>query len=177
MRKTSKVLIQIVMANMSAQILRNIVGSVFPVKSQNVILSGEISPEHVFQLDCGHSWWHGAAEQQDSVWAFDPKTGFKAITGLSKEYKDITEFYEWTLDREYSYYNNGEMEHEAGDKLLDLPGVDKFVFFLVNSQGKGYGEQAEDYETWTLYKAPNFAQKWEEIEAADVERWIEWINS
>jgi len=165
------------MANMSATIVRNIVSSVFPVKPQNVILSGEISPEHVFQLDTGHSWWNGVSEQVDSVWAFDPKTGFKAITGLSKEYKDITEFYEWTLDREYSYSNNGEMEHESGDKLMDLPGVEKFVFFLVNSQGKGYGENAESFETWTLYKSPNFAQKWAEIEEADTLRWLEWINS
>ena len=51
------------------------------------------------------------------------------------------------------------------------------VVFLVNSQGKGYGEQAEYYNTWTLYKAPNFAQKWAEIEEADTLRWIEWINS
>ena len=164
------------MANMSASILRNIVGSVFPVKTHNVILSGEISPKHVFQLDCGHSWWHGAAEQADSVWGFDPKTGFKAITGLSKEYKDITEFYEWTLGREYSFSNNGEIEYQSGDKLCDLPGIEKFVFFLVNSQGKGYGESAESFDTWTLYKAPNFTQKWAEIEEADVQRWNEWLK-
>ena len=165
------------MANMSAQILRNIVGSVFPVKAHNVILSGEISPEHVFQLDRGHSWWHGASEQNDCAWGFDPKTGFKAITGLSVNLLGITEFYEYTLDKEYSYSDNGNCEHESGDKLIDLPGVEKFVFFLVNAQGKGYGEQAEYYNTWTLYKAPNFAQKWTEIEEADTLRWIEWINS
>lgn len=163
------------MANMSATILRNIVGSIFPVKSQNVILSGEINPEHVFQLDRGHSWWTGASEQVDCAWGFDPKTGFKSITGMS-QYKDITEFYDHILDREYSYSDNGNCEHESGDKLCDLPGVEKFIFFLVNSQGKGYGEQAEYYNTWTLYKAPNFAQKWAEIETENVQRWEELIS-
>jgi hypothetical protein len=164
------------MANMSAIILRNIVGSVFPVKTSNVILSGEINPEHVFQLDRGHSWWNGASEQADCAWGFDPKTGFKAITGVSGNLR-ITEFHEYTLDREYHYSNNGDCEHESGNRLCDLPEVEKFVFFLVNSQGKGYGETAEYYNTWTLYKAPNFVQKWAEIEATDVQRWNEWINT
>ncbi len=161
---------------MSAQILREIVSSVFPIKAHNVILSGEISPEHVFQLDAGHSWWNGASEQKDSVWGFDPNAGFKAITAMD-EHIQICGLHSHLLHREYSFSDNGNCKHEPGDKLMDLPGVDKFVFFLVNSQGKGYGEQAEYFNTWTLYKAPDFQKKWAEIEAADVERWNTWINS
>jgi len=163
------------MSNMSASILRNIVGSVFPVSTKNVILSGEISPEFIPQNECGHSWWNGASEQYDCVWGFNPKTGFKRITETEEDLETIASPSEWMINRAYHYSHNGDSEFEAGEMLLDHPEANEFVFFLVNSRGRNYGEQGETFDTWTLYKAPDFKKKWAEIEEEDVKRWNDWI--
>lgn len=163
------------MANMSAKILREIVSRVFDVKASRIKLSGEISPEFIPQYDRGHSWWSGASSQEDTVFGFDPKIGFRIVAGGYNAEKNFgVHFADNTISREYQYSDNGSVQHEAGQKLAELPDADHYILFLVHSEG--YGDEAEWYSEWTLYKAPNFAAHWAEIDAADVQRWEEWLK-
>ena len=148
----------IVMANMSASILRNVVASVFKIRPESVILSGEIEPTRSFT---GHGCWSDRSDTYCyNVWGFNPQKGFV----------DLDEYVGF-------YYNNtsGEAEGEAGVPLMHIPGVDEFVFFLVNyNLDSGNGDDYDCF-TWTLYKAPDFKKKWAEIEEDDVKRWNDWI--
>jgi hypothetical protein len=162
------------MANMSARILRNIVSSVFQVKPQQIILSGEIAYDFVAQHDCGHSWWSGASTHNDSVYAFDPKIGFVCIAGENlAEVKDS----EYKLLRDYSFSKNGEMDTSEGEPLEDHPQILEFCFFLVHSYGKHYGENGESFNEWKLYSSPNFREIWKKVDEEDIERWENWLNS
>ena len=158
------------MANMSAQILRNLVSSVFNVKATNVVLSGEISPTYVPQLNNGHSWWTGGEEERHHVWGFSPRRGFVPLCVGRERFSDA-------LKREYTFSQNGETVHEEGMQLCDLHNVEEFIFFVINKEGKDYGDNGEEYNGWELYKAPDFKSHWEEIEAADVTRWESWLNA
>ena len=143
---------------MSASIVRNIVSSVFNIRPESVILSGEIDPTRSFT---GHGCWSDRSDTYCyNVWGFSPVKGFV----------DLDEYVGF-------YYNNtsGEAEGQCGTPLMHIPGVEEFVFFLVNEDFTSGNGRDYDSFTWTLYKAPNFAQKWAEIETQDVERWNNWI--
>jgi len=144
----------------------------------------ELSPEFVPLEYAGHSW----SDQVDTcyhwVWGFSPKEGFKLVAGNSSTRYDGTHHPMYNLTgvhaeglcaREYEYSNNGDMSHSDGQQLLDLPGVDRYTFFLVYESGT-MNQGLESYDIWSLYKAPNFGEVWSRIEAADVARWEEWCR-
>ncbi len=163
-----------IMANMSATILRSIVASVFKVNPNSVQLSGELSPEFIPQNDRGHSWWDGASKIQHNVWGFSPETGFVCIAGNTVNgIKESTD----KLKREYKYSQNGDVYHKDGEPLHSHPDATKFAFFIINSDGKSYGEPGEYYSDWTLYKAPNFKTFMESGEASDINRWSAWVQA
>lgn len=146
--------------------VREVLAALLKVKATKIELSAEpISPLFIPQNNQGHSWWHGAGEHQDSIGLFSFKTGLV-----------------WCEDikREWSFSRNGEQEHESGESLADYferKALSGFDFVVVEYKGKHYGEQGERYEGITLYKAPDFAAHWEAVEAADVERWKEWLSA
>jgi hypothetical protein len=149
---------QIVMANMSATVLRNVVASVFKIRPESVILSGEIEPTRSFT---GHGCWSDRSDTYSyNLWGFSPVKGFI----------DLNEYVGF-------YYNNtsGEAKGQCGTPLMHIPGVEEFVFFLVNENfDSGNGDDYDSF-TWTLFKAPDFKKKWAEIEEKDIERWISWL--
>jgi hypothetical protein len=151
------------MANMSSNILRLLVSSKFNINPEEIILSGVIDKEFTPQNNQGHSWWNGAERQEDTIIGFSAQEGFKKLE----------------IKAEYSYYHNGESEYEAGETLssyLRKTG-EEYIFFLVHSVGKEYGETGQAFDKWTLYKSADFKKHWDMLEAKDIIRWEQWLNS
>ena len=151
------------MANMSSNILRLLVSSTFNIDPEEVILSGVIDEEFTPQDMRGHSWWNGAEICSDTIIGFSAQQGFKTLE----------------IKPEYSYSNNGENEYEAGETLssyLRKTG-EEYIFFLVHSVGKEYGETGQAFDKWTLYKSADFKKHWDMLEAKDIIRWEQWLNS
>ena len=161
---------------MTAGVMRNLVSSIFKFRPEFIELKGEISPDFIPVEDRGHSWWSGAAEQYDSIWGFSPETGFIRIAGGSRT-EGWTKDSSTMLSREYSYSNNGDVTHEEGCAIKYHPQADEFLFFIIHSYGKEYGDTGEDFETLSVYKAPNFKEHFDKIEKEDIVRWEQWLNS
>jgi hypothetical protein len=143
------------MANTSASILRQIVASVFGIKTTSVVLSGEISPDRKLVSFSGHSW----ARMKDviNLWGFSPQRGFISVAVPSY----------WS--------NNGET---VGDEPMELHELikeeDDFVFFLLHEDVEEHNHQ--DWESWTLYKAPDFREHWAKVQEKDIARWEAWLE-
>lgn len=147
-----------VMANMSASILRNVVASVFKIRPESVILSGEIEPTRSFT---GHNCWSSQSDTWSfKLWGFNPRKGFVDLNDYVGCSRNST---------------SGENYGDEGTPLHLIPGIEEFVFFLVNEDFTSGNGTDYDCFTWTLYKAPDFKKKWAEIEEEDVKRWNDWI--
>ena len=150
------------------KVVREILSRLLNVNARTIELIGEsISPDFVPQNDCGHSWWGGAAEHSDML------SGYSFESGLVK-FEDIK--------REYSYSQNGENYHENGERLheyFDRKSFDQstFQFIVVQFDGKQYGDNGERYRGVKIYKSPDFKSHWAALEAADLERWQNWLNN
>jgi hypothetical protein len=150
--------------NMSASILRNIVSSVFGVKPQNVILSGTIEPETTWHFDSGVSYVKGHDDAK--VYGFSAKRGFEELT-------------EKVVG--YTHYYNGNHDHDqdttcAKMNLAEASKEKDYIFYVVNTFGASSFD-GEEYNDFTLYKAPDFAAHWAAIEKEDAKRWEEWLNA
>lgn len=164
------------MANMSAEILRGLVSSVFSIPAKQLVLSGEISLDRIFQNDCGHSWWSGASHCVETVFGFSPKIGFKRICGEWKPELSI-QMNECVLARDYKYSNNGGVQSHKGEPLSELANGEEFLFFFVRCNEKDYGDNGETREIFTLYKAPDFTAKKQQVEENDTARWEQWLQA
>ena len=144
-----------VMANISASILREIVSSTFNYPATKVILSGYISPEWIGKSSTNVAY----TDVRDDV---DYLYSWNAIDG----FKPVNNCYEC-----YHYYNgNHNVTVTDGLPLHECVDGTEVFFVLVH--------KLDDYIDYvTVFKAPNFAQKWAEIEEADTLRWLEWVNS
>jgi len=143
------------MANMSASILREIVSSTFNYPATKVSLSGYISPEWVGGFSTNIAYMK-VRDDVETLYSWNPIDGFKEVQGCYSG----SHFYNGNHDRDIT---TGSPLHECVD------GTEVF-FVLVH--------KLDDYiDSVTVFKAPNFAQKWAEIEEADTLRWLEWINS
>lgn len=153
------------MANMSAEILRNIVSSVFKVKPQSVRLSGML-PEDFYMEENNASGSAFRYNSEFSLFGFDPKKGFVELSPNSKG---------------SSQNGNGTWNTErAWDIKTFLPSeVEDFVFFLLYQKESGWRERGQswDHEIVTLYKAPDFHKRWKGLEEADIARWEAWIET
>tara|TARA_S200002703_G_C3629494_1_gene193322 strand:+ start:112 stop:555 length:444 start_codon:yes stop_codon:yes gene_type:complete len=145
------------MANMSAKIIRNLVSSVFNVKAQNVILSGEIKPD--YSITNNENVAYTDSEQSKSLFGFSPKKGF---TKISEVVTTVT-------------YFNGNHNHstELGCVLSEVKGIDEYLFFVEKSSG--YTPDG-NYENYTIFSAPNFKEYWFKIEQQDIARWEQWLQ-
>ena len=147
-----------VMANMSVSILRNVVASVFKIRPESVILSGEIEPTRSFT---GHDCWSSQSDTWSfKLWGFNPRKGFVDLNDYVGCSRNST---------------SGENYGDEGTPLHLIPGIEEFVFFLVNEDFTSGNGTDYDCFTWTLYKAFDFKKKWAEIEEEDVNRWNDWI--
>lgn len=149
--------------SMSASILREIVARTFNVKATNVILSGEISPSEKWQ----NSFFNGSMGKDENnfrIWGFNPKEGFIEISHIVGK-------------KSGSNYAHSSSIDEDGQELHTVENIGDHVFFVVNNEGFDHweGSRQEDWNTWTLYKAPNFKEHWEKIKQEDIARWEQWI--
>ena len=162
--------------NIAVSVLRNIVSSIFKIRAQEVHLSNDImSPDYIACNDRGHSWWSGASDCMQTLYGFSPELGFIRLTD---GYTDIvTKVSDRLLARDYAYSYNGEQSNEQGEPLYLHPQASEFVFFLVRTNSKEYGDNGNREIYFTLYKAPNFAEHLTKLEEVDVARWEQWINA
>jgi hypothetical protein len=149
------------MANMSASILRNLVSSVFNVKATEVVLSGEISPYWTgYAGKTRGGMWN--ASDNTAIWGFCPRSGFVLLDIIG----DLVQ-----SDQDAPVYQ------ENAIPLCDVQNVSDYIFFVVHQQGSySDNQRSEEYNSWTLYKAPNFRAYMESLENADIARWESWVN-
>jgi hypothetical protein len=152
----------VIMANMSANILRELVSRVFEVRATEVKLSGELNPE--FDLNGGTSYSSscGHSVNSNTVYAFNPESGFKEIAGDDSHWSD----------------GSGGRHEAAPYPLHEHPDVsgDELFFVIKNIYNSGSWDGDRDAVTWTLYKAPDFRAKRDLVEAIDVARWEAWLE-
>ena len=149
------------MSNMSAQILRSLVSSVFNVKAIEVHLSGEISPNWTAYAGStrGGMW---DSEEDNAIWGFNPKTGFKLLNIIGDLVQD---------EPDSPVYQKNAIP------LCEVEGVQDFIFFVVHNKFTYCDNQRmENYDNWSLYKAPNFSSYITSVEEADIQRWESWIS-
>jgi hypothetical protein len=152
------------MANMSAEILRNIVAATFKINAREVILSGEISPKTSFQ----NSFWNGSMGESSTtraLYGWCATQGFVCLNKYVGEYSG-------------SNYAHSQRIDEPGAAIAEIEGVEKYIFFFIieTVYSNWEGSQYENYTKYTLYKAPNFQEHLEKIETADVNRWQNWLK-
>ena len=157
---------EFVMANMSAEILRNIVASVLKVNARNVVLSGELDVNTVISDDQGHSWWNGASYCMENLY------GFSSNKGLIK--LDIIREYDWTNG------HSSDTVHTDGETVANYlertNQMEEFLFFVIIGNAKSYGESEEPYNYCKLFKCPNFKEYYNKLKQQDIARWEQWLN-
>ncbi len=148
---------------MSAQIIRNVVAGTFNIDAKNIILSGELAPYASFQ----NYQWNGSmgeTEYTRSLFGWNPKSGFVNLSnyiGLEAG----------------SNYAHSERYDEPGTPMYAIEFVSDYIFFFLTEKiyENWEGSQYQNYTKYTLFKAPNFAEHIEKLEAADIARWEHWL--
>lgn len=148
----------------AASILRNIVAQFAGVNARQIKLEGEISPE----FSCQNRTMDGSlgsGEDSFKLWGWSAETGFVQIDEVVGIYDDSN----------YAHYSKTDT---PGKTLHTIPGVDKYIFFILNQSGysKWSGSENREWNNWTLYKAPNFQQIWGKVEENDVARWEQFLT-
>lgn len=152
------------MANMSAQILRNLVSSVFNVKATEVVLSGEIASDSTwYQGNTRGGMWNN--DRTVKVWGFNPHSGFCHITDC--------------VGDEIQSCNDAPVYFENATPLAFCEKAHDSIFFVVNIRNNYYDSNGRDdnEDSWTLYKAPDFGAYLASVEKQDLERWESWVKS
>ena len=137
----------------AASILRNIVAQFAGVNARQIKLEGEISPNFEIQ-NTYKDGSMGYSKEVFKVFGWSPETGFVQITECIGEDSSSNYAHSNSIDK------NGLFLHEC-------PNVDKYLFFVINNEGcnRWEGSLQTEWDTWTLYKAPNFQQVWDKVEA------------
>lgn len=146
----------------AASILREIVSRVIDYPAHKIKLSGEIQPDHSWHEDAGHSWWRGASEDYFTIYGFSPEEGLTQM--------DIR------MSRAYS--QNGQRQPEGESETLAeyCKRTETNPIFIVQAHsGKEYGDSGEEFYEVTIFKTPDFAQYWAELEEKDTARWENWL--
>lgn len=149
------------MTNMSANILRELVASIFGIKATSVKLSG-ILPERFCVSEDNSYGSSYSCNGTVSVHAFSPTKGFVEVQG----------------SRNYSSQNaNGSWNNEYGVSFGDCSKHPESIFFVVRKQSSGWQEGREDWDNdmTTIYKSPDFKSHWDKIEQQDIARWEQWL--
>jgi hypothetical protein len=159
--RTAKV---IIMANMSADILREIIQKGFGIDPKKVILSGEISPEKT---------WISSSMKKDerapgvwyNVFSFCVKDSFHELdVVIYTEYGDndpqIINY------KEKAKYKNLALALEA-----ECPDC---VFILEMEDSIGHTNPSHNYHKATIFKAPDW-KEYLRVNKKDIARWEEWL--
>jgi len=123
------------------------------------ILSGEISPE--YNLNKGDSYSSSAGERFDlyELWVFKNANGFTKIE----------------TSNNWSTGSGERCEREVNPLYRNVSGDE--IFFVEYWQGNdGTWNGAETEDQWTVFKAPNFKQHIDKINAEDLQRWENWLS-
>lgn len=150
---------------MSASILRELVASIFKIKATSVILSGVISPYYI-QSENNSSGGMWSENSSNILWGFNSQKGFICLSEYSKKF--------------FNDGHDGPLHSEGGIKLIDIPEVDSYIFFVeVKEEGYSCPSNNEDRfgVSYTLFKSANFADYRDKINNQDIVRWEQWINA
>lgn len=147
---------------LTAQIVRQLAEIKAGIPACKIQLMGAIEPTFTLDQNGGHSWWSGASHNTDTLFGFNPETGFVLLDDMKGN---------------YAYSDNGTPYSEEGETLteyLERKGGN-YLFYLLHKEGKEYGENGDYYDTWYLYKGFNLAEHLSALNTADVARWEAWI--
>lgn len=149
----------------TASVLRNVVAKFANVHSTKIILKGEISPNFSVQ-DYFKNGSMGSSKNSFGVYGWSPETGFIPVNECIGEDSS-------------SNYAHSDRTDIAGLDLHECQNVDKYLFFVVHEYGHNSWEgcNQELWDTWTLYKAPNFKETWDKIQLEEVQRLEDFINT
>ena len=154
---------EIIMGNMSAQIVRQIVGSILEIDTRKVHLSG-ILPES-FEVEAVSTSGMGYSDNQDNcVWAFCPKQGLVKLNAI--------------CIREMASSNaNGTWESSYGYTYEELALQAPEAIFFVVMESRDYSDDFRDESSlnYTLYKSADFKEYWAKVDEQEIARWQEWI--
>jgi hypothetical protein len=152
------------MANMSAQIVREIVANSLKIKATDVILSGELPAKfNVRSYSSGGNLYSDCVESK--VWAFDPNDGLIQIASETEHQAAQNANGTWN-DGSQIYY--GLIAEQAPNAL--------FYVVMEHREYSDCNGRNENSTKYTLYKAPNFKSYWAAIETKDLARWEQWLN-
>lgn len=153
---------------MSATILRTIIGKRFEVAPSKIVLSGEINTDHSW-VNSSHGGSMGSEANSYDIY------GFKVNEDKMFDFIDLSEF----VGHDYkSNYAHSESFYDEGILLHEIPNIDNFIFIVEVNQGhrKWSGQRQEEWDSITLFKCPDFKEKWAEVEANDLLRWKNWLK-
>jgi hypothetical protein len=155
-----------IMANMSAQIVREIVASSLKIKATNVILSS-VLPENFCVEAVSTSGCMYSNSNDCRVWAFNPQQGLVLL-----QQSVITE--------NAASNANGTWENSYGYTFEMLAEQAPEAIFFVVMESSDYSDcngRDEHSISYTLYKAPDFKSHWAKIQQEAIARWEQWLNS
>lgn len=148
------------MANSAAAILRLLVAGSFEIPATEIKLSGEISAD--YDLNKGDEYTSSCGRRCDlyELFGFHPTKGFVQIQTLNS-----------------SSTGSGQKTEYLPKPLYQIPEVDKYIFFVEqNHFNEGSWNGAVDEFTYTVYKAPDFKKKVQQITNEDIIRWENWME-
>jgi uncharacterized phage-associated protein len=155
---------EFIMANMSATILREIVGRILNVKATQVKLSGEMDINFV-EGDCSTSGNLYSNDNTVLCWAFEPKQGLVYVPTIKTGGSSSNANGSWEQDY-------GVTAEYLNDNYPDA------LFFVIRHYGS-YSDcngRDEEYDNITLYKSPDFTTHYAKIEQEDIARWEQWLS-
>jgi hypothetical protein len=150
----------------TASSVRNIISSCYGINPRQVKLMGELSPNAHFE-NTFHNGSMGRSEEKIRLWGFSPEIGIK----------DISDQIVGQISG--SNYAHSSSVHEEGTQLYEVSEISQFAFFIVNKEGEHNweGSEYQGWNTWEVFKAPNFEQHKNQLEASDLKRWEEWYQA
>lgn len=145
------------MANMTAQLVRNLVASKLNCDPCNVILSGEISPDYE------------ASSSKHTSFDCDWEHSTKLYAWFPNEFKEIPEVIS-------KYVTNGHTQDDYRTEsvpLYKVEGMDRVILFVEE-----YTAARIDWNREIrVYKPADFAGKLAQVTEEDITRWENWLNS
>lgn len=152
------------MANMSAEIIREIVASTLKIKATQVILSG-VLPEN-FCIEAVSTSGNLYTNSNDNcVWAFNPQQGLVRLQQVC-------------ISENAASNANGTWENSYGYTFCTLAEQAPDAIFFIVMESSDYSDcngRDEHSLTYTLFKAPDFKEYWAKVEKKDIARWEQWL--
>ena len=147
---------------MKAEIIRNLVKSVFKVDISKVLLCGDL--RETFETEnntaSGNAYNYN---KKNKLYAYYPKRGFIEVKGDMNGYSQNAN---GTQNKEYRILFEHTLEHKEA------------LFFIHHYSNNSWqeGKGSWQNESWTIYKAPDFDSIVKKTEIEEMQKWNNFIK-